>query len=82
MSLMSENDWRSVEVSYRKGREIVLYRERPGIEQLEVRTEAVSSRAWDTDMLIGVIYLRGGILTRQWLATVEEAKAAVARPTT
>ena len=82
MSLMSENDWHSIEVSYRKGREIVLCRERPGIDRLEVRTESVSSRVWDTDMLVGVIYLRGGMLTRQWLATVEEARAAVARLTT
>lgn len=79
VTLMSENDWHSIEVSFCKRREIVLYRERPGVEYLEVRTETVSSRAWDAEMLIGVIYRRGGMLERQWLATVEEAKAAVAR---
>lgn len=77
MQLMSANDWHSIEVSLRKHREVVLYREGTQGEQLEVRTEAVSSRAWDTDMLVGIIYQRGGLLQRQWLATLEEAKEAV-----
>ena len=73
--LLSDNDWNGIAVAQRKQKEFRLTRSM-GRATVEICT-APASAAWEVPMLVGVVLDNGEVKVRQWLTTVEAARAMV-----
>ena len=75
MTLLSENDWHSLEVSLRKMNDVTLYRTL-GDVKVEASTVHVN-KAWPVAMLVGIKVESGHKIQRQYFQSVQAARVAL-----
>lgn len=76
--LLNDNDWNSLAVSFRKGREITLERIL-GELALTASTVAIKSKAWNTDVIVQIRVEQHHpyLAWAQNFASVEDARKAL-----
>lgn len=73
--IISENDWNSIRVSFRKMNEVSLWRE---LGDIKVTLSTVTAnKAWDVAMLVSVEFQNGNYYWRQYFDSVERARTSI-----
>lgn len=73
--IISENDWNSIRVSFRKMNEVSLWRE---LGDIKVTLSTVTAnKAWDVAMLVSVEFQNSNYYWRQYFDSVERARASL-----
>lgn len=73
--IISENDWNSIRVSFRKMNEVSLRRE---LGDIKVTLSTVTAnKAWDVAMLVSVEFQNGNYYWRQYFDSVERARTSL-----
>lgn len=73
--IISENDWNSIRVSFRKMNEVSLWRE---LGDIKVTISTVTAnKAWPVAMLVGIEFKNSNYYWRQYFDSVERARASL-----
>lgn len=73
--IVSENDWNSIRVSFRKMNEVSLWRE---LGDIKVTLSTVNAnKAWDVAVLVSVEFQNSNYYWRQHFDSVERARTSL-----
>lgn len=78
--IISENDWNSIRVSFRKMNEVSLWRE---LDDIKITLSTVTAnKTWDVAMLVSVEFQNSNYYWRQYFDSVERARRYLDRQIT